>query len=431
MSQSRISNDATDVAQSDQGDTERQWQESRIDVLAPEDVDGLIRSLRDFLTPAAIESAAQKILDAGGANRFRLDLLNEKLPRIAPLQEFDKLTNEGTQPLQQEFLEKPRFRELAYEGLLVRLLVPNMSTRLAEVHRERLLALHNMGSSVMMEWQSAQFFLRRGLALNWVEPNSSGCEFMVDGGPISIEVECRRFKRLMMEKLSDRDATSIAWGTLEAIRDLQFTGVVTIDSPIESSNLPIEEAYVYKTVCDALRQFDQINLDLALPGIGQMSGWLHKLDKHFIWGNRGQLDEKVQGKPADHRSYGRSIEAAEGYVGGAAALYLKGPRLTPFEHEEHVLSALSAKAEKQFSGRVPGVIVAEHEGVRDVTAYQGMSKICSDLFRLHPHVAAVIWRSSISFALEDGGQMQPTCAYRNPNCSFQGAMDIPIFDREF
>ncbi len=431
MSRKNVSNDGEDVVQTDHGQTELNWQESRTDVLAPEDIDGLICALRDFLTPEAIESAAQKISDAGAGNRFRLDLLHEKLPRIAPLQEFDKLTNGGAQTLPRELLEAPRFRELAYEGLLVRLLVPNMSARLANVHRERLLALHNMGSSAMMEWQSAQFFLRRGLTLKWVEPNSTGCEFVVHGGPIPFEVECRRFKRLMMERLSDRDATSIAWGTLEAIREFQFTGLVAIDSPIESTNSPIKEAYVYKTVCDALRKLDQIDLNLTLPGIGQMSGWLHKLDKHFIWGNREQLDEKVQGRPTGHRSYGRGIEAAEGYVGGAAALYLKGPRLTPPEHEEFVLSALVAKAEKQFSGKMPGVIIAENEGVRDVTAYQGMGKICLELFRQHPHVAAVLWRPSMSFAIEDGGQMQPICAYRNPKCPFDGAMDIPIFDREF
>jgi hypothetical protein len=95
---------------------------------------------------------------------------------------------------------------------------PTLPQSVEAITRARLLDLDGRTVSLIMEWECACFYLRRGYTLAWTEPNAVGPEFRAsDGAGLTVDVECARFKRNWLEVFSDEDACNAALGVWNAV----------------------------------------------------------------------------------------------------------------------------------------------------------------------------------------------------------------------
>ena len=399
------------------------------DELNEGDIPRSLQNLRRFLTQRRIDQAEQALaVRAAGGNRFRQLVLSEKQPWPSVFDWFDRKTLRGARPLRR----RDTTRDIVLAALAGRMLDRielTLTPRVADQMRAHMLDLDGRTHPVMMEWSAANFYLRRGFAINWTEPGIGGPEFVATGHGLAFGVECKRITRNSKEKLGDRHALTMGNGILRAVADEQLAGDLVLNTTVLES--PAEQE-VTTRVSAALRQAaDVANIDVQLPHIGHLTARLSRLGPGSGWAQRVDIERRMAARPHDHRGFAIAIPHAHAPHPEAAVLWLRGPRSTEQEHINH-MKTVALEGAHQLGGASMGVLVVEVEDVTDATLFRDRAAfrdITQAAFAAQPALGALIWRGQRSVVSDAAGVTiaHPGFAERNPACRFDAAA-LPLLD---
>ncbi|MDC8010953.1 hypothetical protein [Tahibacter soli] len=386
---------------------------------------------RTFLGQANLDDARQKLTtqDADG-NLFRQLLRGEQMPWVNAFDEVDRLTLRGTRRLSWRRLSAEGWNA-ALAGRALQEVLPTLPVALQERMRNNLLDTTGRVWPVLMEWDVALFYLRRGFRLNWLDAQQRGSEFQCERDGLVFRVECKRITEAAKEKLSRRHAAMLGHGVIRALAAAGLCGDVVLDTPHE--NAP-EEDEVVRLVSAALPEVLASGgvLDVQVAGVGHLTGAVQRIPAQPSAGIREHILRRIKAKPHDHRGFGAGVPLRSNAPAGAIVLWVRGPRYSPEQHASLIYRRVIEAAD-QLAADVPGVIFVDIEGIRDVSLFAETSffgDAGTNAFGAHPSLAAIVWRTEQSVALEATGFSIGREAFgdRNTACAFPATNEIPLMD---
>lgn len=388
-----------------------------------------LQRLRRFLTQQRIDATRQTLsARTVDGNPYREWILGEKQPWVAAFDAFDRTTLRGVRRLKRQHITD-NVLLAACTGRLLDRIEPALTPPIAEAMRSRLLDLDGRAHTVLMEWGAAHFYLRHGLRIDWTQPNVPGPEFTGTGDGLTFEVECKRITRNAMELLGDRHAVTLGYAVLQAMREGQLAGDIVLDTPLTESP-PRQD--VQAAVAAVLQPPAVLMpMDVQIPGIGRLSGRLRSLGPGSGWAQQGDIDRRMAARPHDHRGFAIAVPHPHAPHPEAVVLWLRGPRRTPAEFQDHIL-ATAMEGARQLTGHAMGVLMVEIESIteatvfRDTAAIEGLNQ---RVFAAQPALAAIVWQGERVWEPTADGFLvrRNVLAARNAACAFD-ATTLPLRD---
>lgn len=401
------------------------------DELHAADVAACVRTFRAFLGQPRIDVARQAWLDITTPNNpFRLIVLGEKQPWLDAFAEFDRLTQNDTQPL--PLVELPRSVLLAAEaGLVLGLLLPDLPEGLQDDMRSKLLDLHGKAHPVLMEWATARFYQQQGFRITWTDRNVAGPEFRCERADVAFHVECKRITRAAKERLNDGAALTLGNAVVRAMAERGLAGELRLDTTL--TNRAPSEADLMAAIRVALPAGEREQaVDVEVHGIGRLRGVVRGIPAVAQPNVRARTDELTAQQEQGCRYFVASLPLGVSPPHDAVVLALSGPRLTPEEHQNYI-DEVARGAADQLPAGLPGVVMIEMEGIQRANVFHevpAFAQIAERVFAAYPATAAVVWRGERhDVPLPDGFAVNHRAfAVRNGACSSGGTEAIPLFE---
>lgn len=399
--------------------------------LREQDIQRCLSGFRAFLGQANLDDARQKLTtqDVSG-NLFRQLLRSEQMPWVNAFDEVDRLTLRGTRRLSWRRLSADGWKA-ALAGRALQEVLPTLPVALQERMRAHLLDTTGRVWPVLMEWDVALFYLRRGFRLTWSDAQQRGSEFQCERDGLVFRVECKRITEAAKEKLSKRHAAMLGHGVIRALAAAGLCGDTVLDASHE--NVP-EEDEVARLVSAALPEVPVGGsaLDIQVAGIGHLTGTVRHIPEQPSAGIREHILRRIEAKPHDYRGFGAGVPLKSSAPAGAIVLWLRGLRYSPEEHASIIYKRVTEAAD-QLAADVPGVIFVDIEGIRDVNLFAETSffgDAGTNAFGAHPSLAAIVWRTEQSVAPDATGFSIGREAFRDRNeaCAFPYVGEIPLMD---
>lgn len=382
-----------------------------------------VRRLETFLGASGIVEARKRLeVIKSSPNLYRLALIAQKQPWLQAFAELQQFTINGPRLIRRKHLTESVL-VAAYAGDLLATIESTLPPKVRKQMIGRLLDLHGKARSVVMEWHAADFYLRRGYSVTWLD--GPGPEFRCAGHGLAFEVECKRILRNTRNLLDDGAAATITKGVQDAVASMGLCGELMLDASVTTATSASD---VSSTILATIPNQPQEAIDLLVPDLGRLCGSLRALpqatsnDEVFR-----RMNELGALAPPDFRSCGVPVPYGASNI-GAIVVYLRGPRRTLIELRDHLHEVLRGGA-SQLSGTLPGVLMIELEGNDDATLYRNnpaFTQLAESVFSLHPSAASVVWcgEPTLRPQLKMIELAQSEYACGNIQCTFESGQAI-------
>jgi hypothetical protein len=358
--------------------------------LWPNDVERMIRKLRCFLGDSALVVATKDFHSRSkiGSGVFAMRL-SHRQPLIEAFEQFDRITFKGRRPLKSITPELLELANLAGIGAMV---IPTLSSAVADHHREMLLSRNGNFWSQRLEWLAAGDAIRRHQAhIAWTEPGQAGPEFVARVGEVMFDVECKYQSTMVTQYLGDNEADYLASEILQLVQKKCLRGRLTL-------SLSAEQARGAQGLIPFLLEVLNADLaagkiDVSLPGGVRLSGRLFEND-NFRLG----LDEWSEQVESTHdsstRVFGSGLRDGS-YVVDPLTLDIAAPLKSAEDLHAGLWKMKFDKAARQCTGKRGAVLVMEWEDVDDPTLFQQhplFQQLMADTFKNYSYVTRINMR---------------------------------------